>query len=129
MKTLNENTSEFLNEVKLALDNASWDYDSSMSSYSISSNNHTGCEKAISYLETQKFSIKKISEALSEIWDDFVYNVQSQQIREDKAKFAAKMIASQLAFERIARYSWSSRYDKHTDNTWYIDETVTFILN
>ncbi len=130
MKTLKENTSEFLNEVKSVLDNADLDYESCMSAYTITSNNHKGCEKAVSYLETQKFSIKKISEALTEIWGEFIYNIQSKQVRgDDKFNLAAKMIASQLAFERISSYSWSSRYDKHTDKTWYIDETVTFTLN
>lgn len=127
MKTLKENTINFINEVKSVLDNANWDFEACNPS-----GNYSDTEKACSYLETQKFSYNKVKDALNEVWSDIIDNIKSEQIREGKAKFAATMIANQLGYERISKFQasqWGYRIDGLNSKKWYINETVTFKIN
>ena len=117
MRTLKENTAEFLNEVKSILDSATWEF-----AYSA----HAGrdSQKACNYLDTQKFSISKIKEALTDVYEDLLDNLRTSRgeawIHDmgENAKYAADMIADRLAFNRINRFK----------KCWSINESLTFSI-
>jgi hypothetical protein len=124
MKTLKENTTEFISDVKQVLDGASWDWEACTSSL-----RHEDADKACHYLESQKFSFETVKEALADVWDDFLYNVKSQKIRNNEmALYAARMIANELAYKRINKFSVDqSRPRNYYDSKkWWINETITF---
>lgn len=124
MTNLKINTLTFVNEVKAIVDAQNWGYEG----WSTSDN---GAEKAVNFLDTQKFSLKKIKDALEENWDDILYELRNKKIKgEGKVKFVAGWIAGDLAFERIAKFQFSSvEKDGYKSSKWLIDENVTFNIN
>jgi len=112
---------ELLNEVKEILDNATWDY-------TYNQNHDTsGAENAISYLDTQKFSIKKIKDAID--CHGFIEEESVDIDPDDKAKFIAELIASYIASDRICNFVLSYSEMRFSDSKkWYINDTVTFCI-
>lgn len=127
MKTSSKNTNKFLAEVKELLDNANWNFEACEPN-----SNYDDVEKALDYLNTQKFSIQKIREQLADVWEDYRYNVKNDDItsHDECVELAAKMIADRLAFDRITPYIWQT-YKPGVDNgkKWFINETVSFKIN
>lgn len=94
-----------VNEVKQILDNSTWDFE-------YSGNSGRDVEKATSYLDSQKFSVTKIKEAL-ELLD-------MEDINDNQE--AAEMVADRLAWDRISRFTHSYK----NSNGWSVDESVSF---
>ncbi len=125
MKTLNQNTENFLKAVKNNLDNSEWDY------YFTDQGNSIDAQKACNYLNSQKFSIEVIKGELTEWWSGLVDNLRDQQITgEEKAKYAASYIASGLAQQRILKFIWNSN-DGVDSSKWCpsLIEKTTFLLS
>lgn len=129
MKTLKENTSDFLNEVKFNLDNANWDFEACDPRA-----DYSDVSKAISYLETQSFSISKIKIQLALVWIELLeqlrtYHPDNICDMEYNAKYAACMIANDLGFQRIAKFQKSYWDYKSDSKKWHINETVHLKIN
>ena len=107
-------TNEFLNKVKQVLDGANWSYQ-----FSHPDNVNGDEEKAISYLDGQKFSIGKIKEFTNEINED--------DLDENSAEYVAAWIADGLAFDRVRKYLYNS--SKKHGNGWYLPESFIFQIN
>lgn len=112
MKNLKTLTTEFLLNVKSELDSGSVDYQYSNNC------SHIDCENAIAFLESTTFSLMSIKQQLKESWEDIIYNMRSEKITENKEGYAAKMIFSRLADNRITALKMKGDF-----------ETVTFVLN
>lgn len=122
MKT-NNVKNNFVKEVKQLLDNADWDFEASDPR-----GHYNDCYKAMNYLSTQRFSEKSIREELEEYWDDIRESIRENEVRshEDAVKLAAKKIGDILAWKRISKFSWTYANQPHSDNSWYIPESVMF---
>lgn len=122
MKTLKETTNDFILQVKKALDSACWDFEACDPRA-----NYSDVEKACNYLNSQKFSFYRVKDALEDVWSDLVYNIRHDKVRENKAAYAAGMIADVLAHERVSRYrARGYRFDGLDSKKWWINETVSF---
>lgn len=99
-----------LNKVKNILDNAIWNYE-----YCGDLGSDT--EKALYYLDSQKFSISKIKEFI-----DLEKHAEYKTAQE-----IALSIADSLAWDRISKYVWSNK-NKGT-NKWSISDTTLFKIN
>lgn len=102
MKTLRENTANFVDQVKDTLDNAYWDTETSHPERS-----NADCEKVVSYLEGQRFSVKTVKAYLENNWGDivdFIRAIKTDSISEypfGNHELAAKYIAHELGYERV----------------------------
>lgn len=101
MKTLIENTSDFVNKVKNILDNAYWSYETSYPERS-----NSDCDKSTDFLERQKFSVKSVEKQLEHNWVDIVaylreVKAESNNCTYSNAELAAKFIAHDLGFDRV----------------------------
>ena len=108
MKTLKENTNDFLRKVKDILDNAIWDY-------TCNQRESKDVEKAISFLGTQKFSIKKVREYSEIEWDEYVLKndmLDNCYSHEDCVNYVAQRIANKLAFDRISKFKHKGLYNE-----------------
>ena len=99
-----------LEEVKILLDNATWNYE-----YCGKLGRDT--EKALIYLETQKFSISKIEE--------FSHLIEGEDIED--AEMAAIYLSDALAWDRISKYVWS--HHNKGANKWSISDSTSFKIN
>lgn len=122
-------TNRFVEEVKSYLDeNYYWDFEACNSR-----GKFDDCEKAVNYLSTQKFSTKVIREAIevNDNWEALVVEFKSNpdiDSFEEKAKYTARYIANELAYDRISRFTlgYNDNIYTTTSKKWYIDETVSF---
>lgn len=121
--SIKKTTDQFLTDVKFELDYANWNFEANDPRAG-----YEDVEKAISYLSTQKFSRKKIQELLEQEWEDIVYNMRNEQVREDKAFYAAAHIADRIAYDRVYRFKASDWEMRVGTKKWYINETVTFTI-
>ena len=104
MKTINNIN---LNEVKNILDNATWHYE-----YCGDLGSDT--EKALYYLDSQKFSISKIEE--------FIHIIEGEDLATPKE--VAISIADSIARDRIRKYIWSEK--NKGDDKWAISDSTSF---
>lgn len=101
-------------EVKRILDQATWNYEY------CSSLPGSNVETACSYLDTQKFSVKKIKEFTPDLKDT---DIQEDWDQEEINEYIARFVADQLAWDRISKFLYV-QYKR--PNGWAIDESVSF---
>ena len=99
-----------LKEVKNILDNATWNYE-------YCNNSGNDIEKALYYLDSQKFSISKINE--------FLYNINIENF--ETSEEIAKSIADPIAWDRISRYVWTPK--NKGESKWSISDSTSFKIN
>lgn len=92
-------------EVKSIIDMADWDF-------TFSGNPGSDVEKAIFYLDRQKFSINKIK--------SFEHYAEG----ETDSLEVAMHIADPLAWDRISRYVWTE--GRYSRKSWAVNDTVNF---
>jgi hypothetical protein len=115
---------EFIFKVKQELDKASWTFQAC---------NPSSCyddveNKAIPFLDRQRWSEKVVEEKLKDSYSDILHLARELKVNNEAIpKFFASYIADNLAYERISPYSWST-YKPYVNNgkKWYINETVSF---
>lgn len=102
MKTLRENTANFVDQVKDTLDNAYWDTETSHPQRS-----NSDCEKAVSFLEGQRFSVKTVKVYLEQYWEEIVDYIRAiknnpyNKCQRSNPKLAAMFMAHDLGYERV----------------------------
>lgn len=104
-----------IKKVKQILDEADFDYEFSHSA-------GKDIDKAINYLNKQRFSLRKISEHLPEL--DAYDNLCSCELAE-KEREVAEYVCHSIAQDKIEPYICNRK----KPNGWTIDESVTFKLN
>ena len=123
MKTLRENTRDFVKKVKEKLDKANWTFEGCDPRA-----NYADCYKAVRYLEGQRFSEATIKKELSQIWDDIIFNIRNNNIKshEDAVNLSAKMVSHNIAWNRVKKYGWTYHNEPHSEKAWYLPESVIF---
>ncbi len=114
---------EILKEIKSLLDAGHWDFTTNTTLLNEHSN-----YKAINFLSKQKFSLHTILKALNNyIGDDIDEIINSNNItNKDKAEKIAKLLANDIAFDRIDRYITNDPI--YNPTKWYLNETTIFTL-
>lgn len=108
MKTLVKN-------IKSELESSSWDYQHCGSGWNERN------DKAVSFLESTRFSEKLIEETLSECYSDILKNARNEKVAHDEiAHFFAASISDRIAYKRIPRNFLKA---------WSINSDVSFVLN
>lgn len=109
-------TRELLKEIKSKLDNADWTYDYCK--------NEGDSEKAALYLQTQKFSLKYLSEYFDNCDTSFINDALDEG--EDMVTAFVKEAAPNLAELRCSKFMWSGKYGT---NGWDLERTCFKINN
>jgi hypothetical protein len=124
MKKTKNMKNEFISKVKQELDKASWTFQAC----NPSSRYDDVENKAIPFLDHQRWSVKIVEEKLKDSYSDILQLARELKVDNELIpKFFASYIADTLAHERIAPYAWST-YKPYVNNNkkWYINETVSF---
>ena len=103
-------------KVKHILDGATWNYEF------CSRTPGADIQKALRFLDTQRFSIQAIENALPELDGT---DIDDDWAEDEVNNYAARWLADQLAWGRVSRFL----YDRaRRPNGWSIDESVCFKL-
>ena len=108
-------TNELLREIKSVLDNADWTYDYC--------GNEGDADKAIYYLQTQKFSLDYLRRYFNECDTSFVNDALEEC--DDMVTAFVKEAAPNLAELRCHKFMWSGEYGT---NGWDLSNT-SFKIN
>lgn len=108
-------TTSILKEIKEVLNNADWTYDFSR--------NEGDSQKAVDYLQKQKFSIKYLNNYFKNCDTSYVQELMDEGV--DMVTAFVREAAPVLAGERCKKFMWSGKYGT---NGWNL-ETTCFKIN
>lgn len=103
-------TAELLKDIKTVLDNSDWTY--------YFSRNEGDSEKAINFLQTQKFSLNYLSKYFNNCDTSFIDELLEEDV--DMVTAFIKEAAPNIAEDRCNKFTWSGKYGT---NGWDLSST------